>query len=195
MKTRKVVSLLTAMLMTVGLITGCGTSDSQTVGSESTAETTETADSLNLLLWSGNGTDAQIQYIKEQTGIDVNVTTFTMLEEMLTKMVSGGIDYDVIMSGDYMISTMAQQGLLMELDHEILADQFANTDPSFLDKDYDPGNVYCIPTSGGQVGIMVNRDVITQDITSYADLWNPAFEGQIVILDDQRILTLSLIHI
>lgn len=184
-KKNRIYAAAIAALMCTGILTACG-NESTNGSADGTGKAK--AESVNILAWSGNGTDEQINIIKEQTGITANFTNFTMLEEMLAKLLSGGINYDIVMSGDYMINTMASQGMLTELDHDILADQFANIDPAFLDKAYDPGNKYCIPSSGGQVGIMVNRDKVTQEITSYADLWNPEFAGQIVILDDQRIL-------
>jgi spermidine/putrescine transport system permease protein len=57
---------------------------------------------------------------------------------------------------------------------------------AFMDPSYDPGNVYSIPYLGGAGGIAVNTDVIKDEITSYADLFKPAYANSLVVLDDFR---------
>jgi spermidine/putrescine-binding protein len=63
---------------------------------------------------------------------------------------------------------------------------FANVDDQFKNPPYDPGNKYSVPYQWGSVGIAVNTDKVTKPISKFADLWDPAFKGQLVVLDDER---------
>lgn len=173
-----------AMLMSVVMLfalTACSS------GSEGDSGKSEDK-TLNVIAWSSMFTDNQCQAIKEATGITVNFTPFNSLEELFTKVKSGGVDYDVVLVGDYMLSTMVDQGLLKKLDQTKLEDTIEDVTDAFKNQNYDPNLEYCIPQSGGTVGILVNRDKIDLEITSWEDLFDPSLEGQIVMLDDQRII-------
>src|SRR5699024_817216 len=48
----------------------------------------------------------------------------------------------------------------------------------------DPGNKYSIPVAYGTNGILYNKDKV-ETPTSWEDLWNPEYEGQVVVLESQ----------
>jgi len=80
---------------------------------------------------------------------------------------------------------MAQQGLLEEIDPSKIPN-LANVDPAVPYEQYDPGRKYTVPYQWGSVAIAVNTEKISDTITSYNDLWNPAYAGRIVLLNDER---------
>ena len=162
------------------VLTGCSSSGSQ----QSAEDTFE----INVIGWSVLLNDAQVQKIEENTGIKINYTGFNTLEEGYTKLLSGNEGYDLAITGDYMVSTMAEQAMIQELDTEKANEYYSNISDKFKNQQYDPENKYCIPFDGSYVGIMINRDKVDTEITSYADLWKPELAGKIVILDDQRIV-------
>jgi spermidine/putrescine transport system permease protein len=111
---------------------------------------------------------------------------FPTNEDMLSKVKSETEGaYDIVQPTDYMVEQMITQGMLQELDKEQLTN-LGNIDEVYLDPAYDPGNVYSTPYSGGVGAIAVNTDVITDEITSYADLFKPEYKDQLVVLDDFR---------
>jgi len=60
-------------------------------------------------------------------------------------------------------------------------------DQTLLNKEYDPGNRYSLPYMWGSTGIGVNTDVIPLDsVSSWKDLWNEEFSGQLLLQDDMR---------
>jgi spermidine/putrescine transport system substrate-binding protein len=52
---------------------------------------------------------------------------------------------------------------------------------NFRDLAFDPGNQYSIPFHWGTIGILVRTDLVQRPITSWDDLWDPAFAGKVGI--------------
>lgn len=179
MMKRKPTKKLQLLCMTAFLLFlwGCGSSDSES----------EKADrSLNIYVWTEYVPESVIDKFEEETGIQVNMSTFSSNEDMLAKLKSETEGaYDLVQPSDYMVEQMIAQELCMELDKEQLPN-LTNMNEAFMNPSYDPGNVYSIPYLGGAGGIAVNTDIITDEITSYADLFNPAYENSLVVLDDFR---------
>jgi len=189
-KTRKVQSmkrklgvLMSCFMVAAAALSGCQS------GSQSGSQTSESKapekKEINLLAWGGIS-DEGIQKLEELTGYKINYTSFSTLEEMQSKCMSKSMQYDVAMSSDYIIEALTAQNKLEEIDTTKLSN-YGDIKKGYLSPSYDPDNKWSVPYSGGGIGILVNRDVIKDKITSYADLWNPAFSDQIVFRDDTRI--------
>ncbi|MCK7519412.1 MAG: spermidine/putrescine ABC transporter substrate-binding protein [Ignavibacteriales bacterium] len=58
---------------------------------------------------------------------------------------------------------------------------FKNVSANFRDLAFDPGNQYSIPFHWGTIGILVRTDLVQRPITSWGDLWDPAFAGKVGI--------------
>ncbi|MDN3684808.1 extracellular solute-binding protein [Vibrio sinaloensis] len=81
---------------------------------------------------------------------------------------------------------MRDEGMLQKIDKTKLGN-FSNLDKNYLDKPYDPNNDYSIPHVVAITGLAVNADMYDpNDFTSWADLWNPELEGQLMLMDDTR---------
>ena len=52
----------------------------------------------------------------KETGIKVNFETYASNEEMLSKLVAGGGDYDLVQPSDYTAEVMIRRGMLAPLD-------------------------------------------------------------------------------
>lgn len=141
---------------------------------------------LNVFVWTEYVPDSVFEKFTEQTGIKVNVSTYSSNEDMLAKVKSEAEGtYDVVLPSDYMIQLMIAQDMLEPLDKEKLTN-INNIGESYLNPSYDPGNEFSVPYQGGVAAIAVNKSKITTPITSYADLFDPALAGQLVVLDDYR---------
>lgn len=172
---KRILSVLLAGCMAAALLAGCG-------GKSSSAENGE----LNLFIWTEYVPDAVIEKFEKDYGIKVNVTTFSSNEDMLAKVKSESEGtYDIVQPSDYMVESMAAQGLLEELDQSALTN-LDNIGSQYLNADYDPGNVYSVPYQGGVAAIGVNTSKITDDITSYDDLFKSDYKNSLVVLDDYR---------
>lgn len=161
--------------LAVGMLTGCGSSGDVGKNGE-----------LNVFVWTEYVPDSVFEKFEEETGIKVNVSTYSSNEDMLSKVKSESEGtYDVVLPSDYMIELMISQGMLEELDQEALTD-LSNIGDAYLNPSYDPGNVYSVPYQGGVAAIAVNTSKIKKEITSYDDLFDPELKGQMVVLDDYR---------
>lgn len=143
---------------------------------------------LNVLNWSSYIPDEVVRDFEKETGIRVNYGTYSSNEELLAKIANSKEGtYDLIFPSDYMIEIMKSRGLLQELDKSKL-DNYKNIDSNYLNLSYDSNNQYSLPFVLATVLIAVNRDVISDEVSSYRDLLDSKFKNEIVLLDDQRIV-------
>lgn len=174
---RKILAALVTLSLVAAAITGCGGKSSG--GSGDNGE-------LNLFVWTEYLPDSVVDKFEKETGIKVNVSTYSSNEDMLAKVKSETAGaYDVLNPSDYMVAQLIAQDMLKPLDFEKLPN-FSHIGEGYKDPSYDPGNVYSVPYMGGAGAIAVNTDKVDIEIKSYADLFDPALEGKLVVLDDFR---------
>ncbi|MDF1508075.1 ABC transporter substrate-binding protein [Robertmurraya sp. DFI.2.37] len=141
---------------------------------------------LTIYNWGDYIDDDLIDRFEEETGMKVIYETFDSNEAMLTKIQQGGTTYDIAVPSEYMIAKMLEEDLLLPLDHSKLPN-FKNIDERFIDLPFDPDNKYSVPYFWGTVGIVFNREMLgDMEITSWNDLWDPAFENEILLIDGAR---------
>ena len=172
---KKMLSLIVITAMLVTMLAGCGSKSSEGKNGE-----------LNIFIWTEYVPDSVIEKFEKETGIKVNVSTYSSNEDMLAKVKSESEGtYDIVQPSDYMVEQMASQGMLEELKTEELKN-LSNIGESYLNPSYDPGNKYSVPYQGGVAGIAVNTSKVKKDITSYDDLFDSSLKNSIVALDDYR---------
>ena len=142
---------------------------------------------LNVYAYSGFLPDAVIKQFEQETGIQVNHSTYMSNEVLYAKLKTNmGEGYDVIMPSAYFINRMVSQGLLKKIDTGKLKN-FKYFDPDFIGKEHDPRNEYSVPFLWGSTGIVVNKkyhDIKT--ITRWSDLWHEKYKNDLLSLDDVR---------
>lgn len=176
---KKVICMVMAAAMAAGLLAGCGSS-------ASSGTSTSDAGELNVFIWTEYLPDSVVEEFEDETGIQVNVSTYSSNEDLLAKLKSESEGtYDVIVPSDYMVEQLIAQDMLEELDKEQLTN-FDNLGEAYQDPSYDPGNVYSVAYQGGVAAIAVNTSRVDMEITSYDDLFSPELEGSLVMLDDFR---------
>ncbi|SUB34248.1 spermidine/putrescine-binding periplasmic protein PotD3 [[Pasteurella] mairii] len=127
------------------------------------------------------------QFTKE-TGIEVIYSTFESNEEMYAKLklLSNNAGYDLVFPSSYYVGKMAKEGMLQPLDHSQLSN-FNQIPTYLLGNDFDPQNQYSLPYIYGVTGIAVNKEYIpVEKVQSWADLWNPAYKGNVLLTSDSR---------
>lgn len=175
---KRILAALVSLSLAVMSLTGCG--------SKATESATADQGELNIFVWTEYLPDSVVEKFEKETGIKVNVSTYSSNEDMLAKVKSETAGaYDLLVPSDYMVAQLIAQDMLKELDFDKLPN-FSHIGDSYKNPSYDPGNVYSVPYMGGAGAIVVNTDKIDMDITSYADLFDPSLEGKLVVLDDFR---------
>ena len=172
---KRMLALIVIAAMLVTMLAGCGSKSSAGKNGE-----------LNIFIWTEYVPDSVIEKFEKETGIKVNVSTYSSNEDMLAKVKSESEGtYDIVQPSDYMVEQMSSQGMLEELKTDELKN-LSNIGESYLNPSYDPGNKYSVPYQGGVAGIAVNTSKVKKDITSYDDLFDSSLKNSIVALDDYR---------
>ena len=140
---------------------------------------------LNLYGWSEYVPQALLDKFTEETGIAVNYDTYSSNEELMAKLQAGASGYDVIIPSDYTVSILKNQNLLEELDLTQIPN-LENIDPQLKDPYFDPGHKFTIPYQWGTTALVIDTGKVTQPITTWEQIWDPAFKERVVMLDDER---------
>jgi spermidine/putrescine transport system substrate-binding protein len=153
-----------------------------------------------------NGDSPTLMQFEDETGIDVtytesiedNTSFFGQIQPALAEGQATG--YDIIVMTDWMIGNMARLGFLEPLDVERDVPGFLeNAGEVYLDRSYDPGNVYSVPYQSGLTGIGYNPALVDEEITSLAQLFDPEliekYCGQIGMFSETRdVISLALLY-
>ncbi len=142
---------------------------------------------VNLYIWSEYMPDEVLKDFTGKTGIKVKIATYDSNETLYAKVkMLGGKGYDIIVPSAEYVSRMAGEGLLADIDKSLLPN-LANLDETFRNLSYDPGNAHSVPYMWGTTGIAVNTAMVPEaQVAGYADLWNPALAGKLLLPDDMR---------
>jgi spermidine/putrescine-binding protein len=170
----KVYKLFHVLAILAVLLAACG-------GAARQAASTE----LNLYAWSEYIPQSLLDSFSKDTGIKVNYDTYSSNEELIAKLQAGASGYDVIIPSDYTVDILRKQDMLDPIDLAQIPN-FKNIDDRFKNPEYDPGNKYTVPYQWGTVGLAYDTTKVTNPPTRWADMWDPAYKGQIVLLDDER---------
>lgn len=142
---------------------------------------------VNVYAWTGEVPEFIVKQFENETGIKVNFSTYENNEIMYAKIRAvKNAGYDVIMPSSYFVDRMRRQNLLVPLDKTKLPN-LVNLNPSFVHPIYDPQGEYCVPYIWGITGIFANSQYFSKDsVKKWADLWQPRFKDQLLLLDDTR---------
>ena len=137
------------------------------------------------------------QWYKENTGEEVHVLyqTFDINEVMLTKIETGHEDYDVVCPSEYIIERMLKNDLLLPLDRNFgsVPDYTENVSPFAVEK-FDEMSAsgrrasdYAVGFMWGTTGIMYYKAYVKkEEAQTWGILWDPKYEGKILMKDAVR---------
>jgi len=140
---------------------------------------------VNVCSWGEYIDPELINVFEERTGIRVNYQTAESNETLYSLLMSGGGDYDVIVPSDYMIAQLIEEDMLAELDYSAIPN-FSLIDERFQNLPYDPENKYTVPYAWGTVGIIYNRNVVEEELTSWGALYDERYAGNILLINNSR---------
>lgn len=168
----KLFKLLFVGILVLGL-TGCGEDSSK--------------EKLFILNWGEYMDDELVAKFEEEYNVDVVYEVVESNEAMYAKISAGTTDYDIAIPSDYMLEKMHNEGLLNELNLELL-DVEGNVDAKFYDlTEFSNDNEYYIPYFYGSVGILYNTELVDEkDLTGWDILWNEKYDNEIMMYDSIR---------
>ena len=128
-----------------------------------------------------------IDIFEAETGIDVVYDEFETPEIMFAKLAQDDRAYDAICASDHIIPKLREHDMIRELDLEkipnrkYIGEQYMETSRAF-----DPDNTYTIPYFWGTMGILYNKTMVDEPVTSWNILWDEKYKGQILMQDALR---------
>jgi spermidine/putrescine transport system substrate-binding protein len=94
--------------------------------------------------------------------------------------------WDVMSPGGWVVERMARNGWLEELDHLKLPNWTENCADYAKGLWFDPDNTHSVYWQGGITGIAYDPNLTGREITTFDDLLDPAFSGQVGGFSDMR---------
>jgi spermidine/putrescine-binding protein len=153
-----------------------------------------TSTELNLFVWTEYIPQDMQECFQLVYGVTVNRDEYSTNEEMYAKVSKGGSNYDLVQPTDYIVGLMIRQNLLQKLDKNKLPN-FKNLDSNYLNLTFDPNNEYTLPYQAGTDAIVVNTDKVKNPPKSWADLWQPEYDGMVMLDDSRVVIGLTLLSL
>lgn len=147
----------------------------------------EEANVVNVYNWGEYIDMSVLDDFEAATGIKVNYQTFDSNEALYGKLAGGATGYDVIIPSDYMIGQMIEEDMLQPLNFDNIPN-FADIDPTLLDPEYDPQNLYSVPYMFGILGIIYNTTLVdeNEDMETWDVLWNTKYDHDVLMFNNSR---------
>lgn len=141
---------------------------------------------VNLYIWSEYIPEQVIADFEDETGIEVNVTYYASMDEMMAKLQTGAYeDYDLIQPYCSEIQALIEQDFIQEINYDNIPNmQYIDTE--YLNQDFDPDQKYTVPYVSGGDYICYNVKTCPIEIKSFSDLADPALKDSIVCISSAR---------
>lgn len=174
---KKGIALLLCSLTVMTLFTGCGSSSNDGKNGE-----------VYVYNWGEYIDPETIKMFEDETGIKVIYDEFDTNEAMYPKVEAGSSVYDVICPSDYMIQKMIDNDLLSELNFDNMPNARDNIGKQYYEQAaaFDPDNKYSVPYCWGTVGILYNKTMVTEPVTSWSILWDEKYKDNILMQESVR---------
>ena len=146
---------------------------------------------VNVYNWGeyiSDGSEDSMNVVKEfekLTGCKVNYTNYESNENMYSKLIGGGVSYDVIVPSDYMIDKRIDEDMLLELDYKNIPNM-KYVDKKFQKLFYDPDQKYSVCYNVGTTILIYNKKLVKEPPKSWDVLWDEQYKGKILMFNNPR---------
>ena len=166
----KLLSLAGSVLVAAILLVGCSGQSSE---------------SITFFNYGENIDKETLKQFEEEYGIKVKMSIFDDMDTMYLKIAESNAQYDVILVSDALMPKMIDGGLLQELNKENIPN-IAQMDEEYLNLEIDPGNKYSVPYMFGTIGIIYDKNVVTEEVDSWDILWDEKYKNKVFMFDTYR---------
>ncbi|HNW86518.1 MAG TPA: spermidine/putrescine ABC transporter substrate-binding protein [Candidatus Limiplasma sp.] len=140
---------------------------------------------VNVYNWEDYISQESLDMFTQETGITVNLMNFTTNEDMLVKVRNSPSSFDVVFPSDYCIERMIAEGLIAPIDFTKVPNM-QYIDANLLKPSYDPTGEYSVPYMWGTVGILYNKTMVTEPVTSWGILFDKKYTNNVFMIDSIR---------
>lgn len=162
--------IIAALSLILILATSCGSEEKQT---------------LNVLNYDIYIDKNLITEFEKDNNVTIKYDTYATPEEMYIKAKAGASNYDLIISGEYMIERMISEGMVNKLNFDNIPN-YKYIGEDFKSQPYDPNNEYAVPYFWGTLGILYNKKTVDASSDSWSMLWDKNHSQRIIMMDSQR---------
>lgn len=167
---RKLILVIAILSFILIVATGCSSEKQQT---------------LNILNYDIYMDKTLLNEFEIENNIKIKYDTYSTPEEMYIKAKAGASNYDLIISSEYMIERMINEGMVNKLNFDNIPN-YKYIDESFKNQPYDPNNEYAVPYFWGTLGILYNKTAVDVSSDSWSILWDANHDKRIIMMDSQR---------
>lgn len=133
----------------------------------------------------GEGSMDVVSEFERLTGATVNYTNFESNENMYSKLVGGGVSYDVIVPSDYMIDRLIDEDLLLPLDYNNIPNM-KYIDPQYQNLFFDPDQKYSVCYNVGTTVLIYNKTMVDEEPDSWSVLWDEQYKDKVLMFNNSR---------
>ena len=126
-----------------------------------------------------------IKDFEKEYKIKVNYSEFESNEDLYEDFVKNSSKYDILVPSDYMIDRLIKEGRVEKINKSNISN-LSNIANEYLNPEYDKENDYVVPYMTGTVGILYNKAIVKEPVTSWNILWDSKYKGQIWMWDSMR---------
>lgn len=147
---------------------------------------------LKLYNWAEYVNPAVMKSFEKRYGVDIELSTFSTLDEAIAKIASGAVSFDVFVPTQPFVSLLVAGEILQPLNLSYVPNLRRNVWPSLVNPWYDQGARYTVPYTVYTTGISWRNDFLPDYDPSrlrnpYESFWQATdIAGRVGILDDQR---------
>lgn len=140
---------------------------------------------LRILTWPGYADPDVVAQFERRTGVRVRVSYVNSDDELWEKIRhNNGADYDVFAVNTAELQRYIDEGLTAPIDLSRIPNH-ANQLPQFRKLGAIPGimrdgQVYAIPYTYSEMGLIYNRKLVSQPPQSMAAMWDPQYRGRVL---------------
>jgi spermidine/putrescine transport system substrate-binding protein len=130
-----------------------------------------------------------VDAFKQQYGVDVEISTYENGPELLSRITSGALQPDLILSVAIDQLPKYVGGKLIQPLNKTYLSNTGNLWPSAANPFFDQGLRYSVPYTVFTTGLGYRTDVIESTVVEqqgWDTLWDPAYAGQAGLLNDSR---------
>ncbi|HMT04173.1 MAG TPA: extracellular solute-binding protein [Solirubrobacterales bacterium] len=174
---------LVAFVLTVALAACGGSSGSTDVAPAPSDPDSPASGTLRVFAYEDSVTPEMMDPFQEQNpDLEIKTATFDSNSEAAAKL-AGGFEADVVEICLDEAEPLLRRNLIRPLDTSGVTDwkNLALNDSEGVRQD---GGVIMVPLSAGPHGVIVNTEAVDREITSYADIFEPEFDGRAALEGD-----------
>jgi spermidine/putrescine transport system substrate-binding protein len=148
---------------------------------------------LQLYNWDAYINKAVVKAFEHKYGVQVQISTFTTIDEAVAKLTSGAVQFDLFVPELVYLEQLVVGKILQPLNLSYIPNLHRNVWPSLANPWYDVGSRYTVPYTIYTTGIGWRSDKLPGfDPSHLTNPWNalwsegPKIKGKVGVLDDQH---------